>query len=107
MKLKLETGYFFLGKSKASGLEQQKQGRARSTFRSLHNKKQCYRRLEQTFKRILEMNSKWFFFFSLLFLCVRRFPEVDAALWYGDTRAQKYEVKKFSRAKENRGSRRK
>jgi hypothetical protein len=32
---------------------------------------------------------------------------VDAALWYGDTRAQKYEVKKFSRAKENRGSRRK
>jgi hypothetical protein len=29
---------------------------------------------------------------------------VDAALWYRGTRAQKYKVKNFSRAKENRGN---
>jgi hypothetical protein len=38
-------------------------------------------------------------FFFPLFPCVQRFSEVDAALWYGGTRAQKYEVKKFFKSK--------
>ncbi len=44
-----------------------------------------------------------FFPFSL-FLCTQRLPEVDAALWYGGTKAQKYEVKKFFKSKGNWGN---
>jgi hypothetical protein len=46
----METGFIFFlifWESKASRFEQREQDKAWSTFRSLHNKKQCYRREEQ------------------------------------------------------------
>jgi hypothetical protein len=59
----------------------------------------------KSYQLVLEINRKWGFSFSgSLFLSVQLFPEVDVALWYKGRRAQKYEVKTFSRVNRNRGN---